>query len=354
MINIKQSFLTTLIVTIGLLFILSCNDDSAVINTEGEADQIFNLYLTDCPFEAEEVNVEILQVLLVDKVGNEIPLSTYSGIYNLLDFTDGVDTLLAFGEIEIDHINQIYFALGDQNTIVIDGESNALQIRGDSLVKIKINLNKIEKEDYLVDFYACTSIVKNKNGYFLKPVIKFKGDRGNRQSKEDVLEDVLEEIEKCHQLIFPISMFDQDGQIYTANDRSELIEILSTIEIKNFEYPIEVIDLEGDKITLNSLQGYNRLKDCDEKDEDEDEDDKETEIKDLVEGLIECYRFRYPIELIDDNREGYEANDDNELIEILSTYKIEKLNYPVYLTNENEDDIRINNNNQLKRVKKCD
>jgi len=200
--------------------------------------------MTDCPFEAEEVNVEILKVIVEDEDGNSEELTTNAGIYNLLEFTDGVDTLLAFGNLSLDDVKHIYFELGDQNTIVVDGQSFPLQLKDDNTVKVKVNLNKLDDEDYLVDFFACTSIIKNNDGYFLKPVIKFKGKKlKDDEDYDEILEDILEDLEECYALVYPVSLIDEEAEVYTANNKEELILIVTENDIEDVVYPISVTTL---------------------------------------------------------------------------------------------------------------
>ena len=128
----------------------SCaNDDVATM--EEAVQQPFELYLTDCPYEADEVNVEIISVILEDNAGEQVNLNTNVGIYNLLDFTDGIDTLLAFGNIELEDINNIFIELGSQNSIVVDGETFPLQIEGDHTVDINVDIDNIEYNEFLVE-----------------------------------------------------------------------------------------------------------------------------------------------------------------------------------------------------------
>lgn len=293
------------------------------------------LYLTDCPFEADEVNVEILTVVLEDEEGNQEDLLTNSGIYNLLDFTDGIDTLLAYGDISIDNIQSIYIELGGQNTIIVEGETFPLQLEGNNTIEIDVNIESIDHLAFLVDFFACTSIVQNAGGFFLNPIIKFKGERGN---SEELIEDLIEDFEVCYEIVYPISLLAKNGETLTATQREKLIDILINNEIKDVVFPINLHDSDGDMIQLNSVDDINLLADCDLVEEEEPLEGFEG----LLKQLEECYDIVFPVNLINDNNEVLEANNRSELILIFENDKIENVEFPIQLIDTDGATININ------------
>jgi len=336
----------------GAITFQSCSEGNS-LNPSLDTQHSFKLFLTDCPFEAEEVNVEILTVILEDEDGNEESLTTNSGIYNLLDFTNGVDTLLAFGNVDLDDIEHIYFELGDQNTIVVDGQTFPLELKNGNIVKVKVNLDKLEDEDFLVDFYACTSIIKNNSGYSLKPVIKFKGKRLKSEKDDDEVEDFLEDFEACYTVVYPISLLDEDGNQLTAASKDELVDILLNNEIKDLVYPINLMDKNNESISINSEEDLAQLEDCDE--EDDEEDDEESEIEELLEDLEDCFTIVYPISLIDKNGNTLTANNADQLEEILDgNDEITDLVYPSFFTDTESNQITVNNLDELKELESCD
>jgi len=112
-----------------------------------------------------------------DSVSGWYTLNTYSGVYNLLDFQNGKDTMLAFADIPAGKITQIRFELGDSNSIVTNLDTIMLTIPGSTQSGLKINVGKVLSSDealtLLFDFNAGKSVVLSGNGEFiLKPVIK--------------------------------------------------------------------------------------------------------------------------------------------------------------------------------------
>ncbi len=154
--------------------VASCND-------EEPARAQLQIRLTDSPGSYEEVNVDIQDVLVSNSEEDTGWLSLANinrGVYNLLDFTNGADTLLADASIPVGEINQVRLVLGENNTVKIGGEIFDLDTPSgqQSGLKIKLQIEIIEGVDYkvILDFDAAKSVVKagNSGKYNLKPVIR--------------------------------------------------------------------------------------------------------------------------------------------------------------------------------------
>jgi hypothetical protein len=136
--------------------------------------------LTDNPFNATEVNVDIreVRVNVHDDSTGWIRLNTDIGVYNLLDLQNGVDTLLAQGLIPTGTLKEVRFVLGDDNSIMIDNTLYPLTIPSGSESGLKIKLNKnlnATIDSLIIDFDAALSILQTGTGeYKLKPVLKIK------------------------------------------------------------------------------------------------------------------------------------------------------------------------------------
>ena len=106
-------------VVIGITF-NSCNSDS---DTKSYP---YNVRMTDAPGPYEEVNIDLQAVEITGNDGQTVLLSTNAGIYNLLDFSNGLDTLIATSTLNDSDVEQIRLILGPNNTVVIDGVSYPL------------------------------------------------------------------------------------------------------------------------------------------------------------------------------------------------------------------------------------
>jgi hypothetical protein len=122
------------------------------------------------------VNIDIQGVEITGQ-GKAVALNVTPGIYNLLDFANGVDTLIATGSLLTEKVQQIRLILGPNNSVVADSVSYPLTIPSGAESGLKIQVHQTLQAgvayEVLLDFDAHQSIVLNGNGtYHLKPVIR--------------------------------------------------------------------------------------------------------------------------------------------------------------------------------------
>ena len=132
--------------------------------------------MTDAPAIYSAVNVDVKGVEITGN-GQAILLNTNAGIYNLLNFSNGTDTLIAQGSLNIDKVQQIRLILGPNNSVVDSNGSHPLTIPSGSESGLKLQVHQILQAGVayyvLLDFDANQSVVKEGNGsYSLKPVIR--------------------------------------------------------------------------------------------------------------------------------------------------------------------------------------
>jgi hypothetical protein len=163
-----------LVLTIcSLLGFVSCQKDNN--NTSS-----FKVMLTDAPYDAQEVNVEIKEVLVKYAGEKEgwTTLNTNAGIYNLLALQNNVQAVLATGNNAGGTIKELRLVLGSANTIKIANQTYPLTIPNGAEAGLKIKVNKklaATLDNLVVDFDAGLSVKKIGNGdYKLKPVLKIK------------------------------------------------------------------------------------------------------------------------------------------------------------------------------------
>lgn len=159
---------------LSLVFMGSCkkNDDSNSGNAQ------VTMRLTDDAAVYDALYLDIRQVAITMSGHSEVVLTPYRvGVYNILNFRNGLDTLLLRNSIPAGHVQQIRLILGDNNAVVVDGTVHALSTPSAQESGLKLNLH----EDFVangaydiwLDFDATKSIVVTGNGtYKLKPVIK--------------------------------------------------------------------------------------------------------------------------------------------------------------------------------------
>lgn len=166
---------------ISFLFLLSglvaCSESEDENENSPIAFSNLSIRMTDAPGYFDEVNIDIQQVRVKFSNQDWIDLQTDSGIYNLLDFRNGIDTTIASGSVPSGAIQQIRFVLGDSNSVKVDGVVYDLKVPSGSSSGLKLNVteNLAPQLSYsiLVDFDAAQSVVLTGNAkYILKPVLR--------------------------------------------------------------------------------------------------------------------------------------------------------------------------------------
>jgi len=133
--------------------------------------------MTDAPASYDQVNVDIIGVEFKMNSGSSVNLNVNPGVYNLLDFTNGVDTLIASADVPSGELSQVRLILGANNSVVVDGQPHPLSTPSAMQSGLKLNVHSTLQPgvvyDLLLDFDANQSIVVTGNGeYQLKPVIR--------------------------------------------------------------------------------------------------------------------------------------------------------------------------------------
>ncbi|MFM6984475.1 MAG: DUF4382 domain-containing protein [Chitinophagaceae bacterium] len=174
-----NSILNTLIVlgiAITLIFFSACKKPGrGSSNTSPQTG--FEMRMTDAPGDYGQVNVEIVGAEVHSDINGWTSLNVKAGIYNLLDLTNGKDTLIATGQVAVGKISQIRLTLGSNNTVLFKGNTYPLKTPSgqQSGIKLQVNATLLAGINYsmLIDFDADKSIVQTGDGKFiLKPVIR--------------------------------------------------------------------------------------------------------------------------------------------------------------------------------------
>jgi hypothetical protein len=167
---------TAKIFLLGLasIFLVCCDSD------DDKAAKV-QIWLTDAPGDYQEVNIDLQEVKVHvgdnDEEAGWRSLPVKEGIYNLLDLTNGLDTLLGEIELPAGKISQVRLVLGDNNTVKVNGDVFELATPSaqQSGLKLQVHQTLSAGVTYrvLLDFDVARSIVTTGNGgYILKPVIR--------------------------------------------------------------------------------------------------------------------------------------------------------------------------------------
>jgi len=135
--------------------------------------------LTDKPAVYDSVNVHIvgMAVQINHDTAAWIPINTKDSIYNLLDFQNGITTLIAQDTVPAGVLQQVRFTLGSDNTIVVSGISYPLEAPSAESSGLKVKIGKVLAETmntFTLDFVASLSINEQNGVYKLSPVIQMR------------------------------------------------------------------------------------------------------------------------------------------------------------------------------------
>lgn len=174
------------LIFLAIIFILQtgCKKEENNDPVDGEAE--FNVSLkssTSSKSNYESVNIDIKKVSIHTSTDSTqtsgwFDLETNTGVYDLLDYDAGNDTIIALDPaLQVVTVSQIRLILGNNNTVVESGETYDLDTPSaqTSGLKIQVHAQLLPNHAYKVvlDFDADKSIVKTGNGkYKLTPVIK--------------------------------------------------------------------------------------------------------------------------------------------------------------------------------------
>lgn len=176
---------------VSTIVFISCQKD---LGGNGLSDpnkpHAVSIYLTDHQtpvFDSVFIDIQKLEVKLEDDTlpnGGWVSISIRTGVYNILRFRNGLDTLFATGTLPSGRIRKIRLTLGTQNSVMKDGQNFPLQVKSDDREVVA----NIENENFeitpsgtilfWIDFDAGRSIQVdnsgsgNNNGYRLKSHIK--------------------------------------------------------------------------------------------------------------------------------------------------------------------------------------
>jgi hypothetical protein len=174
----KRSLLVLAALAAGVSIFVSCNKNSSSGGT-GHLE----VRLTDdpSPYDAVYIDVQKVEVNVssdsgADKGWQTVPLLR-PGVYNLLDFRNGIDTVLAAADLPAGKLSQMRLVLGNNNTVVTGGQSYALKTPSAQQSGLKFNIHTTLTDGIVyrlwIDFDAGRSIVTTGSGaYILKPVIR--------------------------------------------------------------------------------------------------------------------------------------------------------------------------------------
>jgi hypothetical protein len=159
------------VLSTAMVLLMACNKD------HNSSDATVSVYLTDDPSPYDKVLIDVQSVEINNGTGWRPLRMIRPGVYNLLNFRNGRDTILATERLAKGRISQIRLILGANNSVVVNGIELPLKTPSAQESGLKLNVDAqltagIEYKMWL-DFDAARSVVAMGNGgHILKPVIR--------------------------------------------------------------------------------------------------------------------------------------------------------------------------------------
>lgn len=137
----------------------------------------YSVRMTDAPGPFNAVYIDLQSVEITGGDGKTVVMNVNAGIYNLLNFSNGLDTLIATGSLNNATVQQIRLILGPNNTVVVNNVSYPLSTPSAEQSGLKLQVHQTLQAgvnyEVLLDFDANESIIETGSGtYKLKPVIR--------------------------------------------------------------------------------------------------------------------------------------------------------------------------------------
>ncbi|MGI9531089.1 DUF4382 domain-containing protein [Lutimonas sp.] len=263
----KKNVFMIVTLLVSILGFQSCTDD----NETPDATSRLQLRLVDAPGDYEEVNVEIIDVLYNstedDSGWTSIAPEGFSPvIVDLTELVGGNDHLLADVIVPSGIMQQIRLVLGDNNTLLIEGEEGPVNLDTPSAqqsgLKLKLNteLEAGYSYTFILDWDVQKSIVKagNSGKYNLKPVIRVianvnSGSISGNVVGKPIVTDGTDDLVPLKNAM--VSVYTIDGEYVTGTSTNENGDfIVRGLDGGDYKIKVEHLNyiiFESDSIEVN-------------------------------------------------------------------------------------------------------
>lgn len=153
---------------------------------------------------------------------------------------------------------------------------------------------------------------------------------------------LITDISSCYQMVYPVNLVDFDGNVSTANDEDEFIDLISTYDnILFFEFPLNLTNEEGNDVAANDVDElFELLLACDGIDNPDGGNPNNED----------CWDFTYPFSMVDQDGNVYEINNHEDLCSaVLFGLELEYV-FPLTLANAAGETLVVNNTEELEEA----
>lgn len=209
-----MKFAAIIVLVISIIF-FSCQKEAGNNNSSDvNKPHAVTVYLTDHQtpvFDSVFIDLQKLEIKLEDDtLPNDgwVNLNIRKGVYNILRFRNGLDTVFAIGTLPNARVKKIRLTLGTQNSVMKDNRVFPLKVKDEDR-QVVANIEKSNFDisngqlSFSIDFDAGNSIQEdnsgsgNNNGYRLKSHIKIFGKSNSGRIEGRVLPRAADPIVKA-------------------------------------------------------------------------------------------------------------------------------------------------------------
>lgn len=161
---------------IACLAVISIAFTSCTTDDSNEEAAGFSVKLVDAPGDYDQVLVDVQGIeAIIDGEAHEFT-ALEPGVYDLLDLTGGVSAMLVESVVPAGKLSQIRLILGENNSVVSEGDTIALTTPSAQQSGLKLNVHQNMEPgvlyEFILDFNVDKSVVETTQGLILKPVIR--------------------------------------------------------------------------------------------------------------------------------------------------------------------------------------
>ncbi|MFN8287366.1 MAG: DUF4382 domain-containing protein [Chitinophagales bacterium] len=147
--------------------------------------------LTDAPAAFDALYIDIKGVEIHTQASGWVMLNSSAGSINILQYVNGQTTVVAEGDIPQGQVDQIRLVLGSGNSIVVNGQSQAIDMSGSAASGLTVALNNHVEAggsySWTIDFDAAQSVVAMGTSSFqLQPTIRLIVDAASSGSASGI------------------------------------------------------------------------------------------------------------------------------------------------------------------------
>ena len=154
--------------------------------------------------------------------------------------------------IEVLECDELTFPLS-----IVKNDNSVMII--DSLTQLVAYASGEEVDDFV---YPIEIVDNDGNSKTVNNANQLKGQTNDCDKKEK--KDTIEDLQKCYQIVFPINVITSDSVNVQVNSVAELIALFAADRKSELVYPFDVIDQNGDTITVDGQAKIEELIDlCD-------------------------------------------------------------------------------------------